>query len=118
VATLVFTILLFFFVPKGFFPVQDTGVILGITDAPQTVSFASMAQRQQALAAVILKDGCRAEPEELRAHLSQKFSRWQLPDAFVFLEEIPRTSVGKFQKSRLREMFAGWEWDQTAGGSA
>jgi multidrug efflux pump len=56
VATLVFTILLFLFVPKGFFPVQDTGVILGITDAPQTVSFASMAQRQQALAAVILKD--------------------------------------------------------------
>lgn len=73
---------------------------------------------ERPLAAVILKDGCRAEPEELRAHLSQKFSRWQLPDAFVFLEEIPRTSVGKFQKSRLREMFAGWEWDQTAGGSA
>jgi len=72
---------------------------------------------ERPLAAVILKDGCRAEPEELRAHLSQKFSRWQLPDAFVFLEEIPRTSVGKFQKSRLREMFAGWEWDQTAGGS-
>ena len=70
------------------------------------------------VAAVILKGGCRAEPEELRGHLSQKFSRWQLPDAFVFLEEIPRTSVGKFQKSRLREMFAGWERDQTAGGSA
>ena len=72
---------------------------------------------ERPLAALILKDGCRAEPEELRAHLSQKFSRWQLPDAFVFLEEIPRTSVGKCQKSRLREMFAGWEWDQTAGGS-
>ncbi len=56
VATLVFTILLFLVVPKGFFPVQDTGVILGISDAPQTVSFTSMAQRQQALAQVILKD--------------------------------------------------------------
>lgn len=55
-ATLVFTILLFLVVPKGFFPVQDTGVILGISDAPQTVSFTSMAQRQQALAQVILKD--------------------------------------------------------------
>ena len=56
VATLVFTIFLFLVVPKGFFPVQDTGVILGISDAPQTVSFISMAQRQQALAQVILKD--------------------------------------------------------------
>jgi multidrug efflux pump len=55
-ATLLFTILLFIVVPKGFFPVQDTGVILGISDAPQTVSFTAMAQRQQALAQVILKD--------------------------------------------------------------
>jgi multidrug efflux pump len=56
VATLVFTILLFLVVPKGFFPVQDTGVILGIADAPQTVSFSAMADRQQALAKVILQD--------------------------------------------------------------
>jgi multidrug efflux pump len=55
-ATLVFTILLFIVVPKGFFPVQDTGVILGISDAPQTVSFTAMTDRQQALARVILKD--------------------------------------------------------------
>jgi multidrug efflux pump len=54
--TLVFTIFLFIIVPKGFFPVQDTGVILGISDAPQTVSFSAMAQRQQALTRVILKD--------------------------------------------------------------
>jgi len=56
VATLIFTIALFLIVPKGFFPVQDTGVILGISDAPQTISFDAMAQRQQALAQVILKD--------------------------------------------------------------
>src|SRR6201982_2078896 len=55
-ATLVFTIALYIIVPKGFFPVQDTGVILGISDAPQTVSFTAMAQRQQALARVILKE--------------------------------------------------------------
>jgi multidrug efflux pump len=55
-ATLVFTIFLFIVVPKGFFPVQDTGVILGISDAPQTVSFTALAQRQQALTQVILKD--------------------------------------------------------------
>jgi multidrug efflux pump len=43
-------------IPKGFFPVQDTGVIQGITEAPQSISFAAMAERQQALADVILKD--------------------------------------------------------------
>ena len=56
VATLVFTIGLFLIVPKGFFPVQDTGVILGISDAAQTVSFPAMAAAQQRLAQAILKD--------------------------------------------------------------
>lgn len=55
-ATLVTTVWLYLIVPKGFFPVQDTGVILGISEAPQYISFAAMAQRQQALAAVILRD--------------------------------------------------------------
>src|SRR5205807_2895969 len=48
VATLVGTILLYIYVPKGFFPVQDTGVILGVSEAPQNGSFVAMAQRQQA----------------------------------------------------------------------
>jgi multidrug efflux pump len=56
IGTLVLTIVLFYYVPKGFFPVQDTGVILGISDAGQAISFTDMSQRQQALAAVILKD--------------------------------------------------------------
>ena len=56
VATLVLTVLLYLVVPKGFFPVQDTGVIQGISDARQNISFAAMAERQQALAQVILKD--------------------------------------------------------------
>jgi multidrug efflux pump len=54
--TLVLTLFLYVIVPKGFFPVQDTGVILGISEAPDYVSFESMAQRQQALAKVILQD--------------------------------------------------------------
>ncbi len=54
--TLAATILLFLYVPKGFFPVQDTGVILGVSEGPQDVSFRAMAQRQRDLAAVILKD--------------------------------------------------------------
>ena len=54
--TVALTVLLYIFVPKGFFPMQDTGVIQGISEAPQSVSFASMAQRQQTLASVILQD--------------------------------------------------------------
>jgi multidrug efflux pump len=56
IGTLVATILLFIVIPKGFFPVQDTGVILGISEAPQTVSFTSMAERQQKLVDVVLQD--------------------------------------------------------------
>jgi multidrug efflux pump len=56
VATLAVTILLYVLIPKGFFPVQDTGVILGVSEAPQSTSFASMAGRQQALADVVLRD--------------------------------------------------------------
>ncbi|OAI50814.1 multidrug transporter [Betaproteobacteria bacterium SCGC AG-212-J23] len=55
-ATLVLTVLLYIVVPKGFFPVQDTGVIQGISEAPQTVSFPAMAERQQAAAHVVLQD--------------------------------------------------------------
>src|SRR5262245_24484352 len=54
--TLLFTIALCVFVPKGFFPVQDTGVILGISEAAQSISFTAMAERQQALAGKILVD--------------------------------------------------------------
>jgi multidrug efflux pump len=56
IATLVGTLLLYVVVPKGFFPVQDTGVVLGVSEAPETVSFAAMAERQQALARIILAD--------------------------------------------------------------
>ena len=55
-ATLVLTLLLYIVVPKGFFPVQDTGVILGISEGPQNISFSAMSQRQQQLARAILKD--------------------------------------------------------------
>ena len=54
--TLVLTLFLYVVVPKGFFPVQDTGVILGISDAPQNISFQAMSQRQQQLAREILQD--------------------------------------------------------------
>ncbi|MFG0844081.1 MdtB/MuxB family multidrug efflux RND transporter permease subunit [Pseudomonas sp. FYR_5] len=56
VASLVLTVFLYMVVPKGFFPVQDTGVIQGISEAPQSTSFAAMSERQQALSKVILQD--------------------------------------------------------------
>ncbi len=56
VATLVLTLLLYVYVPKGFFPVQDTGVIMGISEAPQNISFDAMAQHQQQLAGIILRN--------------------------------------------------------------
>ncbi len=54
--TLALTVLLYVIVPKGFFPVQDTGVIQGISEAPEAISFAAMSERQQALGKVILED--------------------------------------------------------------
>ena len=56
IGTLVLTILLYIVVPKGFFPVEDTGVIQGVSEAPQNVSFAAMVRGQQALARIILQD--------------------------------------------------------------
>jgi multidrug efflux pump len=56
VSTLILTLLLYVYVPKGFFPVQDTGVVMGISEAPQNISFDAMAQRQQSLARAILQN--------------------------------------------------------------
>jgi multidrug efflux pump len=56
VTTFVLTVYMYMVVPKGFFPVQDTGALLGITEAPQTISFEGMAKRQQEVARMILED--------------------------------------------------------------
>jgi len=56
IATFLMTVLLFYLVPKGFFPLQDTGIIQVITDAPQSISFQAMAERQQAAAKIILSN--------------------------------------------------------------
>ena len=61
---------------------------------------------ERPLAVVVLKEGQTATDEELREHLAPKFAKWWLPDRFEFVEEIPKTSVGKFKKTALREQFA------------
>ena len=78
VATFVLTILLYVVIPKGFFPVQDTGVLLGISEAEQTVSFPAMAQRQQELARTILKDPA-VEPLLLHWHRRHQHDDQQRP---------------------------------------
>jgi fatty-acyl-CoA synthase len=60
---------------------------------------------ERPLACVVLKQGKRANAEELRAHLAGAFAKWQLPDRVEFIDAIPRTSTGKFWKVKLREMF-------------
>ena len=69
--------------------------------------------QERPLAAVVLKEGAQVTSEELREFLAKSFAKWQLPDAFVFVPEIPRTSVGKFKKIALRQQFADWSWPES-----
>jgi len=66
--------------------------------------------QERPLAVVVPRKGADVQAEELRSYLAAKFATWQIPDAFVFASEIPRTSVGKFLKAKLREKYANWEW--------
>ncbi|HEV2388651.1 MAG TPA: long-chain fatty acid--CoA ligase [Candidatus Acidoferrales bacterium] len=63
--------------------------------------------QERPLAVVVLRPGASVECQDLQEFLAARFARWQLPDAFVFAGEIPRTSVGKFLKSQLRERYSG-----------
>jgi fatty-acyl-CoA synthase len=60
---------------------------------------------ERPLAAVVLREGEQAGPDELREHLGQKYAKWQQPERFEFVDEIPRTATGKFKKTALREQF-------------
>jgi acyl-CoA synthetase (AMP-forming)/AMP-acid ligase II len=61
---------------------------------------------ERPLAAIVLKEGQAASAAELREFLAPQFAKWWLPDRIEFVEEIPKTSVGKFRKTALREQFA------------
>ena len=61
---------------------------------------------ERPLAAVVLKEGAAASADDLRAFLAPSFAKWWLPDRIEFIAEIPKTSVGKFRKTALREQFA------------
>ncbi|MFB8002043.1 long-chain fatty acid--CoA ligase [Nocardia sp. NPDC056000] len=61
---------------------------------------------ERPLVAVVLAAGAEAKPEELRDFLADKFAKWQLPEHWTFIDEVPKTSVGKFDKKRLRAQYA------------
>jgi fatty-acyl-CoA synthase len=64
---------------------------------------------ERPLAAIVLKEGQSATEDELHVHLEEDFARFWLPDAYEFVEAIPMTATGKFQKLKLREQFEGYE---------
>ena len=99
--TLVLTLFLYVIVPKGFFPVQDTGVILGVSEAPDYVSFPAMADRQQELAKVILQDkdvdslssfigvdGTNTTPNEGRIQINLKPRDQRSDDASAIIRRL------------------------------
>jgi fatty-acyl-CoA synthase len=69
---------------------------------------------ERPLACVVVAPGESLTPEEIRAHLTPLVPKWWLPDAVEFIDEVPKTSVGKFSKRRLREQFAGYRLPQNA----
>jgi fatty-acyl-CoA synthase len=64
---------------------------------------------ERPLAVVVLKPGAAASPAELRSFLAPQFPKFCLPDAFEFIDAIPRTSAGKFKKSALRERYKDYQ---------
>ncbi|NKY37207.1 long-chain fatty acid--CoA ligase [Nocardia speluncae] len=68
---------------------------------------------ERPLAAIVVAEGASVRPEELREFLSSRFAKWQLPEYWTFVEEVPKTSVGKFDKKRLRARHADGELDVT-----
>jgi len=66
---------------------------------------------ERPLAAVVVKPGASATASELRHFLAGKVPRWQLPERWSFITEVPKTSVGKFAKTRIREAYAKGDYE-------
>jgi len=67
--------------------------------------------QERPIAVLVMREGAKVTPEELREFLSAKFAKWQLPDAFVFVDELPHTSTGKLLKMELRRRYQDWKWE-------
>ena len=64
--------------------------------------------QERPMALLVLKNGAAVTEEELRTLLAKTFAKWQLPDRFVFVSELPHTSTGKLKKSELRQRYRNW----------
>ena len=65
---------------------------------------------ERPLACVVAKDGAELSRDEVLEFLAERLTKWQVPDDVVFIEEVPKTSVGKFSKKTLRDKFAEHQW--------
>ena len=72
---------------------------------------------ERPLALVVRRERAEISGDELRKYLLQEhtFAKWQLPDDFVFVTELPHTSTGKLLKAELRRRYAEWKWTATTG---
>jgi fatty-acyl-CoA synthase len=70
--------------------------------------------QERPLAIIVAKPGMNLCEDDLRALLASRFAKFQLPDAFLFVSELPHNPIGKLLKSKLREQYAGWTWNVEA----
>jgi fatty-acyl-CoA synthase len=83
-------------------PVVAEAAVIGIPDETWG---------ERPLATVVLVAGASATAAELRTFLADQFPRWQLPERWSFITEVPKTSVGKFAKTRIREAYAKGDYE-------
>jgi multidrug efflux pump len=106
VATLVLTVALYVLIPKGFFPVQDTGLIQGISEAPQSISYAAMAERQGELAKVVLKD---PDVESLSSFIGVDGTNTTLNSGRLLINLKPHDQRGAEVSQIIRRLSAATE---------
>jgi fatty-acyl-CoA synthase len=82
-------------------PAVSEAAVIGVTDEKWG---------ERPLAAVVLAQGATVSADDLRAFLEARVPRWQLPERWSFIDEVPKTSVGKFAKTRMREAYANGEY--------
>jgi len=71
---------------------------------------------ERPLAVLVMKEGARVSHDELRKFLAEKFAKWQLPDDFIAVKELPHTSTGKLLKAQLRKQYKDWSWSSVPAG--
>ena len=82
-------------------PAVSEAAVIGVTDEKWG---------ERPLAAVVLAEGASVSADDLRAYLAGRVPRWQLPERWSFIDEVPKTSVGKFAKTRMREAYANGDY--------